>query len=186
MCPSFTKNSHLSNVKRYCGILSTAKVTWSCSPAELLQPPPFVINISFKLEMLVVFFILFPPTSFFCNHVCCFLNLNSSFPFYSPSHWLKSCYFFHQLHKNLSRFPSSQLALIFSSFEPHCVLLYFLWHLTHSTSCYGCLILSMNCDLLEGKYNMLTSPDEVIVKLSSRFFYFPLDILLMSCIKRCI
>lgn len=143
-------------------------------------------NISFKLEMLVIFFFIpFPPTSFFCNCVCYFLNLNS-FPFYSPSHWLKSCYFFHQLHKNLSRFPSSQLALIFSSFEPHCVLLYFLWHLTHSTSCYGCLILSMHCDLLEGKYNMLTSPNEIIVKLSSRFFSFPLEILLMSCIKRCI
>lgn len=155
------------------------------APQPNFNPHPLSSTFLSSLRCWWFFFIPFPPTSFFCNCVCYFLNLDSSFPFYSPSHWLKS-YFFHQLHKNLSRFPSSQLALIFSSFEPHCVLLYFLWHLQHSTSCYGCLILSMNYDLLEGKYNMLTSPDEIIVKLSSRFFYFPLDLLLMSCIKRCI
>lgn len=132
------------------------------------------------------FLFLFLPHLFFVTVFAISLTWTPPFPFILPLTGWNPAIFFHQLHKNLSRFPSSQLALIFSSFEPHCVLLYFLWHLTHSTSCYGCLILSMNCDLLEGKYNMLTSPDEVIVKLSSRFFYFPLDILLMSCIKRCI
>lgn len=150
------------------------------------NPHPLSSTFLSSLKCWWFFLFLFLPHLFFVTMFAVSLTWTPPFPFILPLTGWNPAIFFHQLHKNLSRFPSSQLALIFSSFEPHCVLLYFLWHLTHSTSCYGCLILSMNCDLLEGKYNMLTSPDEVIVKLSSRFFYFPLDILLMSCIKRCI
>ena len=50
----------------------------------------------------------------------------------------------NQLHKNLSWFPSSQLVFISSSFEPHCALLYLLWHLIDTfILCYDCLILSI-------------------------------------------
>lgn len=70
----------------------------------------------------------FPSTPFFVTPYFHFLNLNSFFPFHSPLFAGQNpAILFHecnQLHKNLSWFPSPQLAFISSSLEPHCALLY--------------------------------------------------------------
>lgn len=65
---------------------------------------------------------------------------------------------FHQLHKIFPPCPSSQLAVISSSFWTQ-ALLYLLRHLTHSTSCCGCLILEKIVNLLKASTIFWKSPD---------------------------
>lgn len=75
------------------------------------------------------FLFLFLPHLFFVT-VCYFLNLNSSFPFYSPSHWLKSCYFFSPT--SWKPFPISLLTTG--------VDLFFIW----TSLCFAVLLVALN------------------------------------------
>ena len=65
-----------------------------------------------------------------------------------------------QLHKYPSCFPSSQLAFFSSLFEPHCALLYLLWHLTHLTCVTIVSSPLWDCELPEDTYCV----DKVLTK----------------------
>lgn len=131
------KNSHLSSTKRCCGVLSAAEVTQSRSLGWTSQPHP--LWHSLKQEVLWVFLYPFPPTSFLVT-VCYFLNLNVSF-LSSPLSLAEILLFcFTNSIKIFPRFPPHNSLWSLLHLEPH-ALLYFLWHLPHSTSCCGCLIL---------------------------------------------
>lgn len=130
----------MSNVKRCCGIPSTGKIIWSCYLGW--TNPPTLCDVLSSSKCRQYFLLLFFP-HLFCGCICCFLDLNSSFAFYSPlllAEILLFCFMSATTSIKTSRFPTSQLALISSSFNPHCAFLFLLWHFTHLTLCYGRLI----------------------------------------------